>query len=303
MRDTLASQNVTLDAPTEAVTERKETPWILRHTMQLLAAVFLAALVFVAITAPYIAPSNPLVGDILANLLPPGGEGMGGTHHTLGTDMLGRDVFSGILYGSRISLLVGVASVAGAGLIGTALGVIAGYFRGWTDEILMRIVDVQLAFPFILLAILIMYVLGQGLLNVIIVLVIATWPIYARVARAETLKLRESEYVLAARAIGASRARIIIRHILPNAMTPLIVIATFSVPQMIIFEAALSFLGVGIPPSEISWGSMLAAGRDYLGQAWWIATLPGVAIMCTILSINILGDWLRNWLDPNLRNQ
>jgi peptide/nickel transport system permease protein len=303
MPETAAHRNLTLVAPSEPVSERKETAWILRHAVQVLAAMFLAALVIVALAAPYVAPFNPLIGDILANLLPPGGEGMGGSHHILGTDMLGRDVLSGILYGSRISLLVGIASVAGAGLIGTALGVVAGYFRGWTDEILMRIVDVQLAFPFILLAILIMYVLGQGLLNVIIVLVIATWPIYARVARAETLKLRESEYVVAARSIGASQARIILRHILPNAMTPLIVVATFSVPQMIIYEAALSFLGVGIPQSEISWGSMLAAGRDYLGQAWWIATLPGIAIMCTILSINILGDWLRNWLDPNLRNQ
>jgi peptide/nickel transport system permease protein len=166
------------------------------------------------------------------------------------------------------------------------------------DEVLMRLTDIQLAFPFILLAIIIMYVLGQGLMNVIIVLVIATWPIYARVARAEAMRLRETEFVQAARAIGAGHGRIVLRHIVPNALSPLLVVATTAIPQMIIFEAALSFLGIGLPPTEISWGSLLAAGRDYLDQAWWIATLPGLAIMATILSVNILGNRLREWLDP-----
>jgi peptide/nickel transport system permease protein len=215
--------------------------------------------------------------------------------------MLGRDVLSGILHGARVSLLVGIVSVLGAGLIGTAVGILAGYFRGWLDEIVMRIVDVQLAFPFILLAIVIMYVLGRGMGNVIIVLVIASWPLYARVARAQALRLRESEFVLAARSLGAGWARILLRHILPNAMTPLLVVATFAIPQMIIFEAALSFLGVGMPVDVISWGSMLASGRNALEQAWWIATLPGIAIMVTVLAINVIGDWLRDLLDPNLR--
>jgi peptide/nickel transport system permease protein len=165
----------------------------------------------------------------------------------------------------------------------------------------MRLVDIQLAFPFVLLAIIIMFVLGQGLGNVITVLVVATWPIYARVARAEAMRLREMEFIQATRALGAGHLRIVVRHIVPNALSPLIVVATTAVPQMIIFEAALSFLGIGLPPTEISWGSLLAAGRDYLDQAWWIATLPGIAIMLTILSINVLGNRLRQRLDPRGR--
>jgi peptide/nickel transport system permease protein len=216
----------------------------------------------------------------------------------LGTDVLGRDVLSGLIWGGRVSLIVGLCSVLGAGVIGTTLGLIAGHLRGWVDEVIMRLVDVQLSFPFILLAVLIMYVLGPGLANVVIVLVVATWPLYARVARAETLRLSASDFVLAARSMGANRARIIFRHILPNALTPLVVVAAFAVPQMIIFEAALSFLGLGMPPDQISWGSMLAAGRSVLENAWWIATLPGLAIMITILSINILGEALRQWIAP-----
>lgn len=257
--------------------------------------------VVAALFAPWISPYQPLQGFIVDNLQPPSFTSREGFPHLLGTDMLGRDVLSGIIHGARVSLLVGVASVAGAGLFGTAVGILAGYFRGWIDEVVMRVVDVQLAFPFILLAIVIMYVLGRGLANVIIVLVIASWPLYARVARAQALRLRESEFVLAARSLGAGWPRILLRHVLPNALTPLLVVATFAIPQMIIFEAALSFLGVGMPLEVVSWGSMLAAGRNSLEQAWWIATLPGVAIMITVLSVNILGDWLRDWLDPNLR--
>jgi peptide/nickel transport system permease protein len=266
-----------------------------------IAAAFLTLLVGAAIFAPWIAPFDPLQGDVLGNLAPPSLDTNAGPPHLLGTDMLGRDVLSGIIYGARISLIVGLSSVAGAGLIGSAVGIVCGYFRGLLDEILMRLVDIQLAFPFILLAIFIMYVLGQGLGNVVTVLVIASWPLYARVARAEAMRLREAEFVQAARSLGASHSRILLRHILPNAMPPLIVIATSAVPQMIIFEAALSFLGIGLPPSEISWGSLLAAGRDYLEQAWWIATFPGLAIMATILSVNILGNRLKQRLDPRSR--
>jgi len=221
----------------------------------------------------------------------------------LGTDPNGRDVLSAILFGARISLAVGIVSVVGAGIVGTAIGIVAGYFGGIVDEIFMRLVDVQLAFPFILLAIIIMFVLGQGFANVIAVLIVTTWPIYARVARAEALRLRQSEYVLAARSMGASRSRIILRHLLPNAATPLIVIATAAVPQMIVLEAALSFLGVGMPPNVPSWGGLLSAGRGYISQAWWVATFPGIAIMLTVISINILGDWLRDRLDPSLADR
>lgn len=265
-----------------------------------LAGVFLVVLFLIALLSPLVAPYNPLEPDILANLMAPGLDTSYGPAHILGTDMLGRDVFSGIVYGARISLIVGLASVVGAGVLGTAIGLVSGYFVGWTDEVFMRLADIQLAFPFLLLSILFMYVLGPGVGNIIIVLVIASWPIYARIARAEAMRLRSMDYVLAARSIGSGHIRIILQHILPNALTPLIVVATFAVPQMIIYEAALSFLGLGLPPDEISWGTMLAAGREYLSQAWWIATFPGLAIMFTILSINILGEWLRRRLDPNL---
>ena len=272
-----------------------------RPILPLVALVLVILVVVAAVCAPLISPYQPLQGDIMNNLQAPTGAAGQGFPHLLGTDMLGRDVLSGVVHGARVSLLVGIASVVGAGLLGTALGILAGYFGGWLEEVVMRVVDVQLAFPFILLAIVIMYVLGRGLGNVIVVLIIASWPLYARVARAQALRLRASEFVLAARSLGAGWPRILWRHILPNALTPLLVVATFAIPQMIIFEAALSFLGVGMPLEVVSWGSMLASGRNYLEQAWWVATWPGLAIMLTVLSVNILGDWLRDRLDPNLR--
>jgi peptide/nickel transport system permease protein len=265
------------------------------------AAGFLVLLAASAVTAPWIAPFDPLAGDVMNNLSPPGLDTSFGPPHLLGTDMLGRDVLSGILFGARVSLIVGISSVAGAGVIGAAIGLVSGYFGGLLDELVMRLVDIQLAFPFILLAIMIMYVLGQGMDNVVVVLIAASWPLYARVARASALRLREAEFVQAAVTLGTRRHRILLRHILPNALPPLLVIATSAVPQMIIFEAALSFLGIGLPPDQISWGSLLAAGRDYLDQAWWIATFPGLAIMATILSLNVLGSRLKNRLDPRGR--
>jgi peptide/nickel transport system permease protein len=266
------------------------------------ATLFLLLLAVAAIFARWIAPFDPLAGDVLNNLSPPGLDASFGPPHLLGTDMLGRDVLSGIIYGARVSLVVGLVSVAGAGVIGSFIGIACGYFRGLLDEVVMRLVDVQLAFPFILLAIIIMYVLGQGMENVVIVLIVASWPLYARVARASAMRLREAEFVQAAITLGSSHGRILLRHIMPNALPPLIVIATSAVPQMIIFEAALSFLGIGLPPDQISWGSLLAAGRDYLDQAWWIATFPGLAIMATILSANVLCTRLKNRLDPRGRN-
>ena len=273
-----------------------------RHLWALCAGVVLFLVIACAILAGILAPHDPRAPNVLANLLPPSFEPEFGETFLLGTDAIGRDVLSVILYGARLSLAVGVASVLGAGVIGTLIGVFAGYFRGWTEETIMRLVDIQMAFPFILLAIIIMFVLGHGFGNVVAVLIVTTWPMYARVARAETLRLRDSEYVLAARVAGAGSLRIIFRHILPNSLTPIIIIATAAVPQMIILEAALSFLGVGLPPDEPSWGGLLAAGRGYLSQGWWIATFPGIAIMLTVLSINILGDWLRDQLDPNLKD-
>ena len=291
-----------LGGTTGAFDWRKWTRRIAGNIGIVFAGVFLLFLVLTAIFAPAIAPHDALTGNILDNLKPPGSTSQNGLPYVLGTDTVGRDVLSGMAYGARISLVVGLLSVFGAGLIGTVIGIIAGYARGWVDEVVMRLVDIQLAFPFILLAIVIMYILGRGLMNVIIVLIVATWPMYARVARAQALKLRETEFVQAARSIGAGHWRIMFRHLLPNALTPLIVVATFAVPQMIIYEAALSFLGVGMPPDIVSWGSMLASGRGQLEQAWWVATFPGLAIMFTVLSVNLIGDWLRDWFDPQLRN-
>jgi len=274
--------------------------WWRRNGIAAVCAVVLAAIVAVALTAPLLAPHDPRIGNVLDNLMPPMSESMDGPVYLLGTDASGRDVFSVILHGARVSLTVGVVSVLVSGILGALIGVTAGYFRGAVDEVVMRLVDIQLAFPFILLALIIMFVLGPGLLNIIIVLIVTTWPLYARVARAEALRLRGNEYVLAARTMGAGNARIILRHVLPNALTPLIVVASAAVPQMIVYEAALSFLGVGLPPTTPSWGGLLSAGRNYLAQAWWVATFPGLAIMLTVLSINILGDWLRDRLDPSL---
>lgn len=282
---------------------RSDRSWWRRNGFALLFAVVLAVVVLIAVTADLIAPHDPVVGNVLDNLMPPMSDSWDGAPYILGTDASGRDVFSVVLHGARISLTVGIVTVLVSGLFGTALGVIAGYYQGVVDEVVMRLVDVQLAFPFILLALIIMFVLGPGLLNVIAVLVITTWPLYARVARAEALRLRRSEFVLAARTMGAGNARIILRHILPNSLTPLIVVASAAVPQMIVYEAALSFLGVGMPPGTPSWGAMLAAGRNYLAEAWWVATFPGLAIMLTVLSINILGDWLRDRLDPTLADR
>ncbi len=274
-----------------------------KNPLVVFASLMLAIIVLTALLAGLLAPHDPFTGNILDNLMPPMSTSYEGVLFLLGTDASGRDVLSVILFGARISLTVGIVSVVGAGIIGTTVGVTAGYFGGFVDEFLMRIVDVQLAFPFILLAIIVMFILGQGFANVIIVLIVTTWPMYARIARAEALRLRQSDYILAGRMMGASGLRIILRHLVPNAATPLIVIASAAVPQMIVLEAALSFLGVGMPPNVPSWGGLLSAGRGYLSQAWWVATFPGIAIMLTVFSINILGDWLRDRLDPSLADR
>jgi peptide/nickel transport system permease protein len=226
----------------------------------------------------------------------------GSTAHILGTDNLGRDILSRILYGARVSLIVGLTAVfVGAGL-GSTLGLLSGFYGGFLDTIIMRVGDVFLAFPYLLLAIAIVAVLGGGLLNVIIVLAIANWVPYARLMRGSVLSAKEREFVIAARAIGAKDVSVLFKHTLPNVLTPLIVFATFAIAATIIAEAGLSFLGLGVGTSVPTWGNMLADGRAYVSTAWWLATIPGVAIMLTVLSINLIGDWLRDALDPQLRN-
>jgi peptide/nickel transport system permease protein len=271
---------------------------LLRSPLGLAGAAVVALVLVVAACAPALAPHAPTAIDVVSRLRPPGSPG-----HPLGTDDLGRDILSRILYGARVSLTVGVSAVALAGVLGVAAGLTAGYYGGWVDDVIMRAVDVQLAFPFILLAIAAMAVLGAGLLNLILVLGVGNWVGYARVVRGEVLSLREKEFIEAARATGARGLPVLLRHVLPNVIAPVIVVASFAVASTILTEAALEFLGLGLPPAVPTWGAMLSAGREYLASAWWLAAFPGLAIMVTVLGINLLGDWLRDTLDPRLRGR
>jgi peptide/nickel transport system permease protein len=261
----------------------------------------LLGLIVTALLSPSIAPHNPVRERLIDRLLPPAWAEAGEWRYLLGTDHLGRDLVSRIIYGSRVSLAVGFAAVVIGGALGTALGVVAGFVGGHTDEVIMALADMQLAFPTILLAIAIIAVLGPSFTNLVIVIGISGWVTYARIARGQVLSLREKEFVEAIRAQGGSRWRIIWGHILPNTLSPLIVVATLDLARTIILESTLSFLGLGIQPPTPSWGGMLSDGREYLLSAWWIATFPGVALMLTALSFNRLGDWIRDLTDPRLR--
>ena len=270
----------------------------------LLAVSILLVAGMAAAFGPLFAPFDPNRQNLMLRLADPLGAGPDGTTFWLGSDALGRDVFSRLLYGARISLLVGIAAILVGGAIGVVAGLLSGYFGGWVDDLIMRLGDIQLAFPFILLAIMFLVVLGPGVWNLILVLGVGQWVTYARIVRADTLSLREREFVEAARALGDSTPSIIFRTILPNILAPLTVIASFNVASVILTEAALSFLELGVPPSVPTWGSMLAESRDTLiANKWWLAVFPGVAIVLTVLSFNILGDWLRDFLDPRLRER
>ena len=269
-----------------------------------LAMVILLATAIAAAFGPALAPFDPNRQNLVLRLADPMSSGPDGSVFWLGSDVLGRDVLTRLLYGARVSLLVGLAAIGVGGTIGIVAGLLSGYFGGWVDDLIMRLGDIQLAFPFILLAIMFLVVLGSGIWNLILVLGVGQWVTYARIVRADTLSLREKEFVEAARALGDSTASIIFRTILPNILAPLTVIASFNVASVILSEAALSFLGLGVPPSVPTWGSMLAESRDtLLANKWWLAVFPGVAIVLTVLSFNILGDWLRDFLDPRLRER
>jgi peptide/nickel transport system permease protein len=276
---------------------------LVRKVWPLFAILVLLIVSVAAVWGPDLAPRDPNRQNILQRLQPPGTlDRQGQVQFALGSDALGRDVLSRLIYGARISLIVGLTAVLIGGTLGIALGIAAGFFGGRTDAIIMRLADIQLAFPFILLAIMFLVVLGSGIVNLILILGIGQWVTYARIARAQTLSQREKEYVEAARALGATSASIAIRTILPNILAPLIVIASFNVASVILSEASLSFLGLGVPPTVPTWGGMLAESRDQLlAGRWWLAVYPGVAIALTVLSFNILGDWLRDFLDPRLR--
>ncbi|SDT34120.1 ABC transporter permease [Microlunatus soli] len=271
---------------------------VLRVRLAAPALAVLALVVLCAVFAPLIAPNDPNGQDLLIRLQPPSWHAADGRVHLLGTDNLGRDVLSRLIYGSRVSLFVGLAVALISGTIGAVIGIVAGFRRGWVDRVLMRLADVQLAFPSILLALAVVAFLGNGLWVVIIVLGVTNWVGYARVARSSVLSLRERDFVLEARAIGVGPIMIMRRHLLPNVFAPLMTIATLNVASAIIVESALSFLGLGVPADIPTWGSMLADGQLYLGTSWWVAVFPGLALMLTALSINITGDAIRDATDP-----
>ncbi len=260
------------------------------------ALLALVAVVVGATFAELLAPYRADEQDITQRLRPPDLR-----EHMLGTDELGRDILSRLLYGARISLLVGVIAVGLSCPVGVLVGLVAGYAGRRLDDVLMRITEIQLAIPTILLAIAVIAVLGPGLGNVIITLTVTGWTFYARLIRGEALTVKERDFVQAARAAGAGDVRIMARHVLPNVLSPVIVVAVFAVANMIILEATLSFLGLGVEPQVVTWGRMLNGGRLYLATAWWLTTFPGLAIFVTVLSVNLLGDHLRDWLDPRLR--
>lgn len=266
----------------------------LRHNKAAaVALVVFGVILLSSIFAPLVAPHDPFATDLSLRLKPPGTASSGGLPHLLGTDALGRDTLSRIIYGGRVSLLVGFSSVIFSGVVGVTLGLIAGYFGGKSDTLIMRFVDFQMSMPSLLIALLVLYVLGSSLVNVVLVLAITRWMVYARVTRGMMLTLREEPFVEASKALGASPWRTIFRHMLPNLMAPLLVLATIELGIMLLTEASLSFLGLGIQPPDSSWGLMLAQGREYLVSAWWLVAMPGLAIFITTLSINLIATWLR----------
>jgi len=263
--------------------------------------VVVAVVVITALAAPWVSPFDPLEQSIGERLKAPGWRDQAGRGHPLGTDHLGRDILARIIYGARPALLVGAAAVMISGVLGMITGLLAGYFGGRVDDVLMRLADIQLAFPFILLAIAVIGVLGPSLTTIIAVIGVSSWVVYARIVRGAALSLREREFVQAAQALGAGDVRILVRHILPNVFTPWLVVATLDMARVIVIESALSFLGLGVQPPAATWGGMLADGRVYISTAWWLATFPGLAILVTVLGINLFGDGLRDTLDPRLK--
>jgi len=261
----------------------------------------LGALVLTAIFAAYLAPQSPTDGDITTKLIPPIWMEGGDRDHPLGTDRFGRDVLSRIIYGSRISLVVSIIAIGFAGTLGTALGLISGYRGGLTDTVLMRLTDVGLSLPTILIAVVLVAVSEPSFGNVILVIALLLWPRFARQIRGETLAIKEQDFVALAVVAGRSSAWIITRHIFPNVVPTLLVISTLQVGYVILLEGTLSFLGVGVPPPNPAWGLMIADGRGFLATAWWISLFPGLAMLLTVLAVNLMGDWLRDHLDPKLR--
>jgi peptide/nickel transport system permease protein len=271
-----------------------------RSPVGMIGVAIISVVLFCAVFGPVIAPHDPVQHNLRARFEPPGFSDDNGTYW-LGTDQLGRDILSRVIVGSRVSVVVGIAAVAIAGTIGVLYGIVAGFAGGWVDAGLMRIADGLLAIPFIILAVAVSGIVGPSLTTLILVLGFTGWVTYARVTRSEVLILRELDYVIAARVVGRKQAQIMTRHILPNVLASAIILAALQVGVTILAESSLSFLGLGVQPPTVTWGLMLADGRQYIGSAWWMTTFPGIAITVTVLGVVFVGDWLRDVLDPRLR--
>jgi peptide/nickel transport system permease protein len=273
---------------------------LLDDKVVLIAAAFIVLVIGSAVFAPLVAPHDPFSQSIRTRVKPPMTPAVqeGGIPYILGTDTLGRDILSRLIYGARISLTVGIATALISGTVGVTLGLLAGFYRGRVDDLIMRLVDLQMSMPGLLLALFVLFALGPGFQNLILVMVITRWMVYARITRGMMLSLRERPFVEAARALGCSDARLVLVHMLPNLFSPIIVLATLEIATMMLALAALDFLGLGIQPPDSSWGLMLAQGREYLQTAWWLVTFPGLAILLTALSFNVLATWVRAVTDP-----
>jgi peptide/nickel transport system permease protein len=285
-------------AAAPAPARKRRLPWLV-----VLGVSFVGLLVVVAAAAPLLAPQDPIRQSLRGRLTAPTWAGADGHAHLLGTDHLGRDVLSRVIYGSRVSLVVGFSAVLVGGLLGSAAGLLAGFSRRRMDAVVMTIADAQLAFPFILLAIGIIAVLGPSFPTLVVVIGLSGWVSYARILRSQVLVLRSREFVESIHALGGSLARIVLRHVLPNVLSTIVVIATLELARAIVLEATLSFLGLGIQPPTPSWGGMVQEGREYLDSAWWISTFPGAVLMITSIVVSRTGDWLRDVLDPTLRGE
>jgi len=290
-----------LEAPSGRMKSLLDELW--RDKAGCTGIVMVVALILMAVAAPLIAPYSPTTQDLRARLAPPVWEGNGSWKHILGTDHLGRDVLSRVIHGSRVSLTVGAAVVLIAGTFGVILGLIAGYRGGRTDSFIMRWIDTQVAFPGLLIALIILAVIGPSMLTVVLVLSLNGWMVYGRLTRGAVLSVRQTAYVEAAEMVGCSSVRVVFRHILPNLTSPLLTLAILEFARIVLAEAALSFLGMGIQPPATSWGLDVATGKNYMFRAWWLVTFPGVAISITVLAVNLVASWMRLISDPQEREK
>lgn len=302
------ASSIPASAPTDVRTLPVRTPWLRVHGrrvpwLPIAGVLFIALLGVVAAAAPWLAPQDPIRQSLRGRLSPPTLEGTDGRSHLFGTDHLGRDVLSRVIYGSRVSLVIGFSAVVVGGLLGSTLGILAGFAGRRVDAVIMTLADAQLAFPFILLAIGIIAVLGPSFPTLVVVIGLSGWVSYARILRSQVLVLRSREFVEAIHALGGSVWRVVLRHVLPNVMSSIVVVATLELARSIVLEATLSFLGLGIQPPTPSWGGMIQEGRDYLDSAWWISTFPGIVLMLTSIVVSRTGDGLRDLLDPTLRGE